>query len=204
MEKEVMKRLEDIRNENATLYERIAELKKIPSNASVESEQDETVEFYSKKLEEERAEVIKLKKTYSELLSEKNKLDVEIDQKEFYLNHDLIPNLKQEEANNFNYNSSLVTQIEKIPEVDIESLKKLLSAVQIKRDHVMNMRDEFEKVKQFIEINRFTTEIKNKQQEVAVEKVKSKLPVPRSSPLRIATESQATKPHRRHVVFNIQ
>ena len=198
-----MKRLEDIRNQNAELYERIAELKKLASNTSVESETDETSEFYSKKLDEERASITKLKKEYDEALSEKNKLEIEIDKKDYYLNHNLIPSLKQEETNSCHYNTSLITQIEKIPEVDVESLKKLLSAVQIKRDHVMNMRDEFEKVKQFIEINRFTTETKDKQQEqVVVEKVKSKVQPTRNTPLRIASEN--IKPHRRHVVFNIQ
>ena len=155
----VMKKLEAIRNENAALYEKISELKRFSPNAGNDGENVETADELEQVLTKERSELLKLKKEYTSIISEKDLLDAEIEQKTIYLNKEILPQLKEEGERTQQYYLSLVSKIETMPNVNVDSIKKLISAVQIKRDYAQSLQDEYEKMKQFIAINKYTPEV---------------------------------------------
>ena len=155
----VMKKLEEIRNENANLYEKISELKKFSNSTENEGENLETPEELEKVLTKERQSLLQLKKEYTSIIMQKNELDAEIEQKNIHLSKDLLPQLRHESDLTQQYYTNLISKIESLAGVNIESMKELISTVQEKRNHTEKLKDEYEKMKQFIAISKYTQDV---------------------------------------------
>ncbi|EAY10032.1 hypothetical protein TVAG_329190 [Trichomonas vaginalis G3] len=171
-------KLQNLRDENANLSRVVEELREHKAaKENLEHKKEvkiEDVSITKAKMEYERLlnEVPQIRADYSKMMADKLKLSQDIENLNVKYNKELVPTYKTESELTLKYYSSIVTKLEELQVDGLDELKKLISAVQIMRDAVGGLQDEYDKINQFIQINENHPPLEINPIQVASEQVK--------------------------------
>lgn len=154
-------KLQNLRDENACLSRKLADLRNNNTQSANNSPEEtktvkiEDVSFRKAKDEYEQliGEMPAIKAEYNKIMAEKVNINQEIENLGVVYNKELIPKHKKAAKLTTNYYQSIVSKLEEMNIEGLDELKKLISDVQTKRDSVCTLQDEADRIRQFISIN---------------------------------------------------
>lgn len=152
---EHLTKLQNLQTENAQLYARLAELKKMnceerkmsgvePDESEIEAELEETLKKNSK-----------LQDELKQLKTQKDQLQAKCEQLSIEYHKVTLVKIKQEEEATHKFHDSLLEIISKHNDIDIKSLSNLILIAEEHRKRMVELKNEMDKISGFIKLQKY-------------------------------------------------